>query len=290
MWVGKHGYLLCAKSGGISVEPNLDHQGIVEFIRQADERFSLLARLVSAVNGTKASVSVFQNSSVTILADNKIHSSVIISASKLQSESQIVQKLLPRAAGVLVRRPIGLRMYVDAMRSETNTAKVIELFRLIEAAFERKGSRLAGVVVPFLSSGVYKIDLKHWERIKSTRDRLAHAYNVGSIIYENEAIEITNDLSVISADVLLHKRTWGSPDLARGHDNLFASYRGSDGILTLVQGTEFRLNVQVLDPVSGLPVNLDPSPINRFRNRLRSKLLPSTGDNSLSNEASANIS
>lgn len=162
----------------------------------------------------------------------------------------------PEASDVLRLRPDGVRLYFDGSASDSLARKVSEYFRVLEAGFGLRGSRLKKPLVSFLSSGLFPVDADVWEKVKSMRDWLSHAYNSGEVAFESDALEFVQIARNFAADVLVHKKNWGSKDVERFNETYIVSHGTPDGFRVVVPGYPIRFHASFVDPVSGVAIHL----------------------------------
>jgi hypothetical protein len=210
-----------------SYETNeIDPRDISEFIVGADGELSRMLDVVSEITGTASSFSVLPKRCAWIIDEHGF-------AQRVQRENDIAMngpwgtvQVSDVAATVLASRPLGARLYSDAIRSNNLGRKFTDCFRVLEAGFGVKGGKLSRKLIPFLKTGKFPIDLNRWQSLKMSRDWLNHAYRNGETSFDADVMDAVRDMEVIAADVLLHKKIGGKTTLKGCRRTTFATTVG----------------------------------------------------------------
>jgi hypothetical protein len=130
-------------------------------------------------------------------------------------ETRTVQpRVDTEAVGALLDRASGVRIYAMALALGTSSAQFRELWRVLEAAFQSKGSALIqrlAVYGPVRQLGFDRDELKE---LRKLRDRASHAES-RSGVHELEHVERecgarVARLKCLAERVILTKKSWGS--------------------------------------------------------------------------------
>lgn len=260
LWLKKDKFLVvCDKD--IGENKSLTQDEIFAFAKGAVNEVEVFSRLLGILLNKTWQLSALGDQFASI-----VNNEGFVSKIKLHDPFSTVGPNLPvtlhnAAVSVLMQRPVGTRLYYDGNATNSASRKVAEYFRLIEAGFGLKGSRLKKPLLAFLNAGDLGIKASDWDESKSLRDKLSHAYNSNEILFDSDANPHVYLLQSIAADVLLHKKNWGARDSERTDKNYFSSYTKRDGTMVVTSGHDFSAQVQVFDPITGLAVILDPSDI-----------------------------
>lgn len=261
-------YLATGWTEHIVVDSEIESDVIADFVIASDTEIQKVCRVAAVLCGVAFSVSALPRRAAWLLDRSGSLNLLSVEAYLNSHGPEVILQFAPRAVSVLARRPEGVRMFFDAECANSEARRVSEYFRLLEAAFGLKGGRLEQHLLPFLASGNFSIDSLTWTRLKSLRDRLNHAYRVGEIAFDGDAVEDVRALHVIAADVLAHKLNWGTKDTARSAENFIATCLGLDGTVHATQGFSLEMKMQLLDPVSGIPLHLAADKYNKNYRRL----------------------
>jgi hypothetical protein len=272
LWLSKGQFLVLSFKQVASIE-ELTTEDFLNFIGEASDELNRFMMTVCISHSKKFSLSSFLEVPFSIVRSDGAIKNAKVETEAVRSQSAAVQRFHYAVSNRLVSRPQAVRLYYDAMASDSNLSKVIGYFRTLEAGFSIKGGRLSKYIVPFLEASEFKISTDDWLELKKKRDRLAHAYDGGSISYERDAFEPAKKLMGIAADVVLHKKNWGSADIDRVDEQGLANYTKLDGSMVATQNFDFELICQVSDPVTGTPVHLQGNLINESRLRYINKAI-----------------
>lgn len=134
----------------------LNADDVVTFARSSDSELEKVSRIAAIITGQRYSISALPQRFVYVIDATRQLGSLTPkdSASFVGPEVQLLMK--PAAVPVLATRPDGVRLFYDASVASSSARKVSECFRLLEAAFGLKGSRLQRPIVSFLATGLFR--------------------------------------------------------------------------------------------------------------------------------------
>jgi len=115
----------------------------------------------------------------------------------------------------LFRRSAGLRLFSDSLRNRQASAQFRDLWRLLEAAFHSKDSDLVRHLGEFEPAARMRFTERELKELLVLRGRVSHAESKAGLKEiaqaDGAARAVLGRLQVLAEQVLLNKRTWGTP-------------------------------------------------------------------------------
>lgn len=255
LWLSKEAFLLTSLSEALVRDGRADAELIIRFLKESDTQALRIGRVASIVFGKPFEVhSMLNKTAVAIHSNGKIEEIQIANQTPSNINVRLILKL--EAVATLSKREDGVRLFHDGNATTSHARKFTEFFRVLEAGFGLKGSRLEGPLVNFLSSGLFPIDKRKWEHLKALRDKLSHAYQCDEIAFEADTMKEIGLMQMLAADVLVHKDAWGTKESKRISVSSFGVYKTLDGLVALGEGFPLEVQARFFDPVTGLPMHL----------------------------------
>lgn len=273
LWLEKGIYLVvCSKQIAI-FDSKIEDITLIDFVNECDSELQKIARVASVMMDTGSSISLPLNLWVTVLDANGTHTEVLPEQRAQSIGPNVSLQFHWSSVEILSNRPEGVRIFFDAIATDSHARKISEFFRLLEAGFGVKGSRLAKPLTAFLASGKFPINSDEWKSLKRMRDQLSHAYNLGKIAYEPEAEAKVSLMQGIAADVLVNKRHWGAKDSARLERDRVATFKAPDGTIHITQGYTPTMTMGVRDAITGTNLHLSAQDLNKAHRRYTDRFL-----------------
>jgi hypothetical protein len=130
----------------------------------------------------------------------------------------------------LLQRPLGVRLYGDAIRANSLSGEFRDLWRVLESAFGLGGSDLVAALAAFGPATALGFDETSLEALLTLRNRASDASSKGGLEevlgVERECRARRSGLKLLVERVILTKQRWGTP--ADGVETT-ALFRSPDG-------------------------------------------------------------
>lgn len=257
LWLTRSKYLvICALPLEVT-DNSIRTDTLVELSKMAAREIEQFGRTVAVILDKDWSVSALSDRQGWILTNDGN-----VQTLKAKNPFTIIGPSVPItfqtcAMDILAKRPIGVRLFFDGKNSKSSAKSVTEYFRVIEAGFSLRGSRLSKPLLEFLSTGEFLVSQNKWAETKALRDQLSHAYQTEQTLFETDATPHVSLFQNIAADVLVNKKIWGSKDTQRHEENFMATYINPCGDVTVTHGYPFAMQIRCLDASSGVPSLMD---------------------------------
>jgi hypothetical protein len=115
----------------------------------------------------------------------------------------------------LLGRRAGLRIYADALKLGTSTARFRELWRVLESAFNRQDDELVGLLADYPPAQAMAFSRAELKRLLVLRNRAGHAASKAGVkqllAVERECSQSLTRLKNLAERVILTKHSWGYP-------------------------------------------------------------------------------
>jgi hypothetical protein len=130
----------------------------------------------------------------------------------------------------LLHRPLGVRLYADAIRANSVAGEFRDLWGVLESAFGEQGEDLVTALAAYGPATALGFDETSLEALMTLRDRASGAASQGGVAdvlrVERECRARRSGLKLLVERVILTKRAWGSPD---GDVEVTPLFRSPDG-------------------------------------------------------------
>jgi hypothetical protein len=153
-------------------------------------------------------------------------------------------------------RSDGVILLAEALAQGHPSGQFRELVRVFERAFGLSAGQLVEALLGFLHSayGYTEEELKGWRRL---RDAATHADVRKRFVVEADVRPVLGRVMQAAYDVLLNKRNWRDPSLARRQLWTPTAWtRGPSGEVRLRQYSTPKLTAQLLDQFGAYPTDL----------------------------------
>lgn len=116
----------------------------------------------------------------------------------------------------LLHRPLGVRLYADAIRANSVAGEFRDLWAVLESAFGAQGESLVAALAAYGPATALGFDETSLEALMTLRDRASGAAAQGGVEdvlrVERECRARRSGLKLLVERVILTKRAWGSAD------------------------------------------------------------------------------
>ena len=116
----------------------------------------------------------------------------------------------------LLHRPLGVRLYADAIRANSVAAEFRDLWDVLESAFGERGPNLVAALAAYGPAAALGFDAASLQALMDLRNRASGAASQGDLAdvlrVERECRARRSGLKLLVERVILTKHAWGSSD------------------------------------------------------------------------------
>jgi hypothetical protein len=143
------------------------------------------------------------------------------------------------AVGALLDRASGVRVYAMALALGTSSARFRELWRVLEAAFQLRGSALIERLADYAPARQLAFDRDELKELHTLRGRASHAESRSGVHelehVERECVARVARLKCLAERVILTKKSWGSPTTGVEELSPLRAHVRRDGVVVYAQ-------------------------------------------------------